>query len=494
MLGYALFLIPMTIAFAWVSFARGMKQALLDLLAFNLFFSFDFSALLPNNTNLLLLHVLLIAFVGIGILGLLTRGRFRLTRRALLVFVAVAVLLLWLSMAIFVDKMTMWGVSRTLNYIVRGYLLNALFIGVGVYLAKYDRLERFGKIFLIAGAIAGLIAIVQTVSGGALLTNDKIDNYLGIFQPLGDKAIGRRDQAEAVINYLEIVKTIRFGELSFYRASAGFDGSYISFCVVALISLCLLISRDKHTSRWLFIPMVLSIAGFVAAFNRTAIITFVFLSFCAFLVQFRSVVSRRVLVRWLIPLAIAGLIALSFAAPIANVVAANLDGLFGSRADREVSSLSGRSSLWSYVVSEVWRSPIVGSGNPITLYRAGWGLNDNPEVDVSAHNSFLEFAYRGGIVPAMLFILLISFCIVRSFRLSRSKALQTHERNIFLALSFATVGLVLLNLTASMIIVSQVAALFWILCGYLSAYWPVFDNQMVSRSDVHGNLASQPVG
>src|SRR6266540_3804435 len=102
MLGYALFLIPMTIAFAWVSYMRGVKQALLDLLAFNLMFNFDFSALLPNNTNLLLQHVLLIAFVGVEILGLLVMGNRRLMWRTLLVFTAVGALLLWLSMAIFV--------------------------------------------------------------------------------------------------------------------------------------------------------------------------------------------------------------------------------------------------------------------------------------------------------------------------------------------------------------------------------------------------------
>jgi hypothetical protein len=494
MLGYALFLVPMAIAYGWVSWMHGGKQALLDLLAFNLMFNFDFAALLPNNTNLLLLHVLLIAFIGVEILGFLVTGNLRLTWRTLLVFAAVGALLLWLSMAIFVNKLPVWGVSRTLNYIVRGYLLNALFIIVGVHLAKSDRLERFGKIFLIAGAVSGMIAIVQTVSNGALLTNDKIDNYLGIFQPLGDKAIGRRDQAESVINYLEIVKTIHFGDISFYRASAGFDGSYISFCIIALISLCLLISRDKHTSRWLFIPITLSIAGFVAAFSRTAIITFVFLSFCAFLVQFRSVVSHRVLGRWVIPLAVAGLIVLSLAAPIANVVAANFDGLLGSRAGREVGTLNGRSSLWSYVVSEAWRSPIIGSGKSITLYRAGWGVDDNPDVDISAHNSFLEFAYRGGLVPALLFTLLFCFCLVRAWRLSRSRLLSPHKHFLFFVLFITTASMGILNMTASMITVPQFAALFWILCGYLATYRSAPSSALAPRSDIHGSFTSQPVG
>jgi O-antigen ligase len=107
---------------------------------------------------------------------------------------------------------------------------------------------------------------------------------------------------------------------------------------------------------------------------------------------------------------------------------------------------------------------------PITLARAGWGSDDNPEIDLSTHNGFLEFAYRGGIAPAILFVLLLGFCLVRAFRLSRDKRLLADQRSQSFALAAAGAGFILLNLTLPLMYTLQVAALFWICCGYLAAY------------------------
>jgi F0F1-type ATP synthase membrane subunit c/vacuolar-type H+-ATPase subunit K len=494
MLGYALFLIPMMIAFVWVSIKRTVKQALLDLIAFNVLFNFDFSALLPNDTNLLLLHVLVIALVGLDFARALISGRLRTTRRVLWVLAAVILLLGWLSVATMIHRMPSWGVARTLNYVIRGYLLNGLFFYVGLQIATRARFERFGKILLVGSAIVGAIAIVQTVSGGALLTSDRADTYLGIFQPLGDKAIGRRDQAQAVINYIEIVKTIRFGGLSFYRASGTFEGAYVTLCMVALATLCLLTSKERRITPWLFLPLFLTFAGFVGAFNRTAIVTFVVLGLFVLLVRFPALLAPRVLLRWFVPLACAALLAVVFIEPLSNVVAANLDGFFGSRGSREVASLNGRSTLWAYVFSEIRQHPIFGSGQSITLYRAGWGVNDNSDIDVSTHNSFFEFAYRGGLVPGILFVVLVSFCLLRSWALSRDRRLSPHDRLLFFVLFIVTSALVLLNFTASMIIVPQVVALIWILCGYLARCQPVYSEQFALRSHRDGVYTAQPVG
>jgi len=494
MLGYALFLIPMAIAFVWLSYTQSVKQALLDLLAFNLLFNFDFAALLPNNSNVLLIHLLLLVFVGLELLNLLTAKRFSLSVRAILIFLAAFLLLSWLGGAILVNKIGAVGARSVINYILRVYGLNTLFIIVGMRLAKSGDLERFGKVFLLASALVGVISIVQASSGGVLLTSERNDKYLGLFQPLGERAVNQRDLAEAVINYLYAIQTIRFGDLSFFRASGTFNGSYVSLCLAALMSLCLLTSRKGNLVLPLFVTLFLSIAGFVAAFNRTAIVTFIFLAGLIFLVRFRALLSSRVILRWCMPILFAALIAVVFSRSLSTVVAANLDRFIGSRADREVSSLNGRSSLWAYVISEVRRSPIVGSGQAITLYRAGWGVDDNTNVDLTAHNSFLEFAYRGGIVPAVLFIILFCFCLLRSWKLFRNSMLPSRLRLIFFTLLIAIVGIGLLNMTASMMTVPQSAALFWILCGYLATYTPASNRTFSTRRRAYGSLASQPLG
>lgn len=484
MLGYALFVVPMIVAFLWIKRRHTTRQALLDLLAFNLLFGFDFAALLPNNLELLVIHLLLLAIVALEIPKVLSTGRIRLRRTTLYVFVLLAVFVSWASIALFVNHLHAWGIIRVMNYVARAYVLSALFFVVGIRLAKDGGLYRFVRIMLLASVLVGIVAIIQSASGGRLLSIDVGEYYLGVFQPLGEKAIQRRDLAETTINFLEGVRTIQLGDSSFYRAPGTFDGSYVTQCVLAIVALSFLTSNERTISRWLFVPLVLCIASFVVAINRSAIVAFAFTGAGVMLVQFRSLGQWHVIRRWAIPLALLGLALLVYLEPIESVVAVNLDGLFGARAESQVAAFNGRVSLWTYVLSEIGRNPVWGSSKPITLYRAGWKLDNNPEIDISAHNSFLEVAYRGGILPAFILFLLYGFCLLRTWKLTRRMTLPRPQRMIFLALLGGTAVLFIFNLTSSRMYVPQLGATFWIICGYVSAYGS-------SPEAVHASLVVQ---
>lgn len=477
MLGYLLFVVPMSLAFVLIARRDGLTQALLDLIAFNLLFNFDFATLLPGSTGVTVVDLLIVLFVGYEFLKILAAGKARLNGRVALVLTALAIFTLWLSIAAYLNKDWDWG--RITVWMAHRYLLTALFVFVGLRLAKSNRLTRFGKILFTASVLVGCISIIQTASIGAWLTNDQSDNYLGIFQPLGSKAIATRDLAEQTISFVAVVRTVRFGSFSFYRAPGSFDGAADVLCVVAIIAFCLLTTREK-VSRWLFVPLLFSVIGFVVAYNRTAIVTFVAIAAAVAVIRLHSFRSRRVLMRWVIPIALAIPLAIVLIQPVSTVVAATLDGFFGQRGEREVGTLTGRTVLWSYVLPAIANSPIIGPGLPITLARAGWGTDDNPELDVGTHNGFLEYAYRGGIVPAILFVLFLGFCLVRSFRLSSIKRLAADQRAQCFALAAAMAGSILLNLTLPLMYTLQEAALFWICCGYLAAYAVPPSRQVVS--------------
>ncbi len=485
MLGYILFIVPMSIAFVWILRKHGLRQALLDLLAFNLLFSFDFSAILPNNTTLLLVHVILLALIGIESLRLRHLSTWCLSRRLGAVLLATGIFVSWMVVAEYLNKTEWWTIGRITTDSIFTYVLPVLFIVVGIELADNRRLVRFCKIFLVACSLASVIAVAQTASYGQLFSNFTSDNYLGIFQPLGAKTLQRRDAFVSAVNYLDFSKIIRFGNLSFYRGDGPFEGADVSLCTVAAAVLALLVSRDKSVSRWLFVPFFLSVAGFFAAFNRTSILTFALVTVGVLCIRFRSLLTPRVIRRWLIPIAVAALFIIINLQPISQVVAANLDGFFGTRAN-EVSSLNGRTGLWQRVLSQIAHSPIIGTGQPNTPLSVGWGTDNNPDNDLGAHNSFLQFALRGGVMPGLIFVLLYLFCLFRLFNLAFSWSIPRQQRIIYFALLTAAICFFLLNLTGSWMVIPLTAPLFWILCGYAAAH-------KVYRNQIDGPILSSAV-
>ncbi len=467
MLGYLFFAVPMTVAFIWIARGWGVRQALLDLIAFNVLFNFDFGALLPGSIGMTVLDLLLLGLLGYEFLNILVSGRAGTPVRVLVILAVAGIFVTWLVVAAFLNKE--WDLSRTTVYVVHRYIFTASFIFVGMRLAKGNRLARFGKILFTSSVLVGLISMIQTASRGAILTNDRSDSYLGIFQPLGGKAIALRDLNEATMDFTNVVRTIQFGGYSFYRAPGTYDVVVPILCVVAIIAFCLLTNRAK-SSFLLFVPLVLSLIGIVVAFNRTAVVAFATVGAAVSVVRLRSLLSRRMIARWAIPILAIAVAALLFIQPISTVVAASLDGFFGTRAERDVGSLNGRTLLWANILPDITSNLLIGTGKPITLAKAGWGTDDNPEIDVGTHNGFLEYAYRGGIVPAAIFVLLLGFCLTRSLQLSRSKAVPADQRAQFFALAAATAGFVLLSVTMVPMYVVQVGALFWVGCGYLAAY------------------------
>lgn len=482
MLGYLLFLIPTLITFVVIGLRSGIEQALLDLIAFHLLFAFDFAAILPGNISVYLLHLILIAFIGYQFLLLMQRPVIRVSQRALLVIGATTIIAIWIVVALLINHLGTPRFFNAVNSVVRNFLLNILLIFVGLRLAKGDRLERFAKIFLAAALVVSIICIVQTISGGVVLGNDERSvNYLGIFQPLGDKALAKKALLDASIGYIDYVRTIRFGHFRFYRAPGTYEGVTILLCCVAVGVLALLTYRKS--SAWLPLVLALLAVGFFAGFQRTTIAVFLGSVVFVLFIRFKALLSLRFI------LSIATIVTIIFTSvlfiePVNNAVAATIDGFLGERGSREVSSLNGRSSLWGYVMTQIAWHPVFGTTEPITLLRAGWGNDDNPDADIGAHNVYLEFAYRAGIVPALLLISLFSFALLRSFRLSRNKRLPLFQRSIFFAIFGSLVALTICNMSGFTMQATGVAALFWIPCGYLAVYQlPDPKNSFVASSN-----------
>lgn len=493
LLRYAIFLIPMAAVFVWVAGRWGVRQALLDLIAFNLMFDFDFGAIIPGGIYFLLLHLLLIMFLAYEGITWIERGfAVKVRVRTLLVLAIAALMTVWLVVAVFVNKAEAWGLARTAWNTTRQYVFSALFIFVGIRLAVDRSLIRFGKIFLVASGLNALVAIVQTASSGRWLTNIDSPYYLGVFQPLGSRFLERRALTEAGLDFTNTIRSIRFGDIVFYRGWGAFDGANSVMVSVAILALCLLlVAGGRKRSLPLIVLFVLASLAMFVALYRTALIAFGLVVGVVLLIRWRQLLTPRFIGRAAALLLVAGLVLLPFIRPISTIVAANLDGFFGSRAV-QIGSFNNRDKVWAFALKEIQRSPLVGSGVSLTYLNVGWGPNNNPEIDVGAHNSFIEYAYRGGVLPGLLLLALSGYTILRATRLARDQALPVEERGIFFAVAAALAGLFVTHLVGSQMAIAQVAALFWIPCGYLAAYSPapVTVAAQQPRADTGASLAA----
>lgn len=465
---FAIFLIPMLIAFFVLWLRYGVTQAILDLLAFNLCFDFDFAALMPGNIKVSMTYLLVIALTFVLLFKAIRSGRIQVNRTALFALSVSLLIALWIGVAFLVNRAGKWSIDSIVIYVIRVYWLHILLILVGMVLARRNQLKRFVAIFLAAALLVSIVSIIQTASDGQLLTHDRSDYYLGFLQPLGDKSVNRRDYTEQSVGFINAVQRIRFGSISFYRSSGTSLGSGEQLGIAAIITLYLALTKRRSKALYLSLSS-LYLVGLITTFGRTQISIVFAVCFLLIIRFWKRFFSLSMLFAILIVLILAIGVTWRYFEPISTVVLANLDGFTGDRGGKEVGSLNGRTSLWLYVGSQIIKYPVFGSAEPITFFRAGWAIAD--DIDIGAHNSFLDLTYRTGVIPGLLFLWLYLLYLWRAFKFSSIKAIPTETRSVFVLLVLT--GIILLvtqSMTTDLIFSPQVAALFWIPCGYVMAY------------------------
>ena len=467
MLGYLLFLVPMSIAFIWIALSHGIKQALLDVLAFNLLFQFDFAAVLPGDLNVNVVDLLALALLGLTMGKILMAQRIRIRSGMVVPVLLLIFTMTWIGIAIIVNKAAYLGISGSIIIFFRVYFIGSALFFIGIQFTEKIFL-RFVSILMFAGVIVGLITIVQSISNGDLLWHGVGgDRYLGIFQPLGEERLDRLQLQENSLDYISAVRTIAFGSLNFFRGPGTYEGVFVVVVIVALWSFYFMSLRQKISTIWLYMSFILTVGGTIMTFNRTAIITLLFMWIASLIFLRIGRLNLRVLLRWLSFAGMCvGVVAVLWR-PLLPAVQANLDGFFGERGKTQLENLSGRALLWPYVLSQIKEHPLRGTGEPITPARAGWGDVDDPDIDVSAHNMYLEIAYRAGVIPAVLFTYLALWLLWKTFALAKRKNVIAEQRLQAALICIALGSMLLMNLSAPFLIMApQLSALFWLLCGY----------------------------
>jgi O-antigen ligase len=485
MIGFAYFLVPMLIAYCLMARRHGHRQAIINLLGFNLLFDFDFGALMPGGFMLPAVLVLLGIFVVTELLAPRYRGTTLLGRRHLTSFVALGVFAAWMTVVVCLNKMADWGIPRSAYYGFRQFGAAIAFFVVGARLARGGSIGQFFASFTVGCAFAALVGIVQTFSQGTLLTSNTGANYLGIFQPLPGRALDRRDVVESADSFVAAVRTISFGGVSFYRGWGPYDGAVQVYANCGLILLVMLLNRTSMNTTAAAVMFGTIVIGVVASFYRVGLVTFFGLLVWIFVVKFQRP-SRLVAV--FAPIVLVLLIAIAMSPSATTAIAAQFDGLFGERARRETDSLNGRLQLWTVAAEDIGKSPLWGTGQTLTSYRAGWSQLDDPDIDISAHSTVLEYMYRAG-VPAGVAYLACVFATLRKLRLLfRHKSLDRTARAYFEGMFYGFLYIFISGLTASMQSTIQVGAFAWLIIGYVLTYRLSQPSQRKTETNV-GSLA-----
>ncbi len=100
-----------------------------------------------------------------------------------------------------------------------------------------------------------------------------------------------------------------------------------------------------------------------------------------------------------------------------------LDYLVRGQDRTQLTSMTGRTAIWSHAIHEGLQSPLYGHGYGVSRFVMGSFQSGSPFTPAHAHNSFLEVFISSGILGLIPFFFLVVYCfrwVTRYFRLRKA--------------------------------------------------------------------------
>ena len=399
--------------------------------------------------------LLIILFLLRGLLpGFHTRKIFRLPYlNLLLVFLLISSLAIAIGPQVTGPVQAIWAVYRTV------WVAPLIYFGVWVFLREPKTLRRV-LAWLAAGSTFGaFIAIVQTITGGKLLTGIGGNyRYLGFLNPLPPEVVASLSGKFLADLYLGHTKIFRgFG--SFYTS----NGLGVLLCVSIFITWGLYASRTGK-KRWLWIGMLgVQVLGIVATFSRSA---------WAAAIAGGGILFLPVFVKWMkrpkrIPKAlIASLVLVLIALPFIFTNSNIRNRLLTTFTPTQVNEFNWRVVIWAYASKQILQYPILGMGTSIidnTIVQ----IHDPSTVDAfSTHNLLFDIAYQRGLIALAFYILLWIYYFRSVWKLYKDETEQNiPDQKLFMGLSAGGAAYVVSGIGIASMMTENLATLFWFLFG-----------------------------
>ena len=340
--------------------------------------------------------------------------------------------------------------------ILRLALLPMLFyVGAVVFLTKSD-IYQFVKILACSSALAGLFAVIQTLSGGEFLggyiTNGR---YLGLLQMLPPEVISGVEGNRVAKLYLVRTNFYR-GHGTFYDHN-GF-GAYLA--VTASLSWGLFRSA-AHKQRWFwFLVFLAQVLGSIATFSRSSWAALLAGVSVAIGIEI-FLLNRKRSKSWLIRFTLSLIVLLSvpgFIALRTEKIRQHFVSIFNPG---EVPEFTWRQMIWNTAFQKIASQPLVGSGTQ-DVYTA---VNRQGNLtSYGAHNLLIGIAFELGIIALIIFLFFVLKLFLSGWWCIRYAPLLS-DRMVGLGLIVAGISFTVAGVGSSLVGIENMAILFWLLVG-----------------------------
>jgi O-antigen ligase len=319
------------------------------------------------------------------------------------------------------------------------------------FLTKREHVQTFLVIMAISAAISGLVAVIQTLSGGNLLsgvlTNDRFLGFLWKFPP---DALGADP---AMLKAGMYINNIFRGHGTFYRPN-GF-GAFMSI----IIGLTWGLFRRERGRRRLIFALLLAaqVAGVIVTFSRTAWAA-ILAALAAALVIEMFFWSKKRLSRQHVQLAVVavlgGIVFLGIALQ-SNAISERFNTLLNPG---QVAEVQWRIYIWKIAFQSILANPWFGTGISTVASNVPY-LGPG---DFGAHNLFIGLAYERGLPALCIFLFLVGTFFISTWKWMKSEH-EIPEKALATGLFAAGVALLVGGMGSALLDIENFMMMFWIL-------------------------------
>ncbi len=347
------------------------------------------------------------------------------------------------------------GLAQGMWIIFRFAFVPLLFYaGATIFLTPAD-VQKVVKIIAVSAALTGLIAALQTLSTGSLLsgylTNQR---YLGLFHPLPSNAVAERLNNLSGTVYLSGTNIYR-GHGAFYSHN-GF-GAFIS--VTAGLSWGLLRSARKYKWFWLAV-FIAQVIGVITSFSRSSWAAAVAGIGIAVVLELMVIGKKRFALRVvkLAPVLLALVIIVGVMVGFSEKIAEHFLTIF---TPEKVPQFQWRQMVWETALQKIGKHPWIGAGAPDVFTITDLS---GSTTNYGAHNLLIGIAYEMGILNLGLFLLFTTSLFNSAWHCVKHSPLIS-DRMLGVGFVAAGVAFFVAGVGSALLTIENMAALFWVLAG-----------------------------
>ena len=357
--------------------------------------------------------------------------------------------------------------------IFRLAIVNALIYPAYWWFFKDPRKTRlFFTVLSASAALSGIIAVIQTITNGNLLSGVFTNHrFLGFLFPFPPEVT---QENVAVLQAHFWFDGIFRGHGMFYRAN-GF-GAFMSV-VVGITWGMFRFSRPKL--RLMFLVLLLAeIAGVIVSFSRTAWVAVLFSIFIAVCIEGFFGGRRKQFLRifrmaMYIFLLLLSIVIISLQIPSIADRFSTVSGF------QNVGEVSWRIEIWKKALHAIIDHPILGTGNQIVTTIPVGGIDSG----FGSHNLFVGIAFETGLLSFFIFLFFV-FCLFLTSWKGYRYSNELQDKMISFAILIGSVDLIIVGMGTSIFDIENIIVIFWFMLAAAINMQYRIKNNIVNLPDI----------